>query len=120
MTDNRPLDDAGMPLLAEALPRSLRNLIADDGYACTFQTMGQYRTALLKAFDAVTAGKEVTTPGLLKAAAFVEQKADGYADALGYGVAGMLCFDRQEKLDHYTTLTELAGEIRTLAAMEGA
>ncbi|WP_375199091.1 hypothetical protein [Cupriavidus metallidurans] len=55
MTDNRPLDDAGMPLLAEALPRSLRNLIADDGYACTFQTMGQYRTALLKAFDAAVA-----------------------------------------------------------------
>ena len=30
----------------------IRALIADDGYAITFQTMGQYRTALLKAIDA--------------------------------------------------------------------
>lgn len=31
---------------------ALRRLIADDAYACTFQTFGQYRTALLKAIDA--------------------------------------------------------------------
>jgi hypothetical protein len=30
---------------------AIRRLIADDAYACTFQTMGQYRTALLKAID---------------------------------------------------------------------
>jgi hypothetical protein len=30
----------------------LRRLIADDAFACTFQTFGQYRTALLKAVDA--------------------------------------------------------------------
>jgi hypothetical protein len=28
---------------------SIRDLIADDGYAMSFQSMGQYRTALLKA-----------------------------------------------------------------------
>jgi hypothetical protein len=27
---------------------ALRNLIADDGFASTFQSMGQYRTELLK------------------------------------------------------------------------
>lgn len=30
----------------------LRRLIADDGYAISFQTMGQYRTALLRVIDA--------------------------------------------------------------------
>ena len=29
-----------------------RDLIADDSWASTFQSVGQYRTALLKAFDA--------------------------------------------------------------------
>lgn len=32
----------------------IRNLIANDAYAITFQTMGQYRTALLNAIDAST------------------------------------------------------------------
>jgi hypothetical protein len=36
--------------------KELRRLIADDAYACTFQTFGQYRTALLKAFDAALKG----------------------------------------------------------------
>lgn len=31
--------------------QSIRDLIADDAYAITFQTMGQYRTALLAALD---------------------------------------------------------------------
>jgi hypothetical protein len=31
---------------------SIRNLIADDSFAIGFQSMGQYRTALLKALDA--------------------------------------------------------------------
>lgn len=30
---------------------SIRQLIADDAHACTFQSFGQYRTALLKAID---------------------------------------------------------------------
>ena len=30
----------------------IRALIADDAYACTFQSLGQYRTALLKALAA--------------------------------------------------------------------
>ncbi len=38
----------------------LRVVLADDGYACTFQTMGQYRTALLKTFDTVAATEEPT------------------------------------------------------------
>jgi hypothetical protein len=35
----------------------LRRLIADDAYAMTFQTFGQYRTALLKAADKIAAGE---------------------------------------------------------------
>lgn len=31
---------------------NFRDLIADDSWASTFQSVGQYRTALLKAFDA--------------------------------------------------------------------
>lgn len=31
----------------------IRDLIADDSYASTFQTMGQYRTGLLKNADAL-------------------------------------------------------------------
>lgn len=30
---------------------SIRALIADDGYALSFQTLGQYRAALLRAID---------------------------------------------------------------------
>lgn len=40
-----------------------RQLIADNGFACTFQSLGQYRTALLKSIDATTAvsrGADVT------------------------------------------------------------
>ena len=32
----------------------IRKLIANDAYACTFQTMGQYRAALLKAMQTVS------------------------------------------------------------------
>lgn len=38
---------------------ALRRLIADDAYAMTFQTFGQYRTALLKAIDNATAAAGV-------------------------------------------------------------
>lgn len=41
----------------EADNEALRRLIADDGYAMTFQTMGQYRTALLKAMAARPGGQ---------------------------------------------------------------
>lgn len=44
--------EAGSPFTVSA---ALRMLIADDAYAMTFQTFGQYRTALLKAIDAATA-----------------------------------------------------------------
>ncbi len=49
------------------------------------------------------------------AAAHIERKAEAHADDLGYGVGGTLCFGRQEEMDHYTTLTELAEELRILA-----
>ncbi len=38
----------------------LRTILADDSHAFTFQTMGQYRTALLKAFDNVATAEEPT------------------------------------------------------------
>ncbi len=40
------LDDERLP---PATLESLRRLIADDAWAATFQTLGQYREALLKA-----------------------------------------------------------------------
>ena len=43
-----PLD---MPHLDCLRVRSLRELIADDAYALTFQTFGQYRAALIRAAD---------------------------------------------------------------------
>ncbi|MDE4918597.1 hypothetical protein ACUXAV_000696 [Cupriavidus metallidurans] len=54
--------------------------------------------------------------GMREAADFVAGKADDYANQFGYSVGGTLCFDRQEKMDHYTTLTELAEEIRAMAS----
>jgi hypothetical protein len=38
---------------------SIRDLIADDSFAIGFQTVGQYRTALLKALDALPPAPEV-------------------------------------------------------------
>ncbi|MGG7604661.1 hypothetical protein [Massilia sp. BKSP1R2A-1] len=37
--------------ISDVMLRALRNLIANDSYAMTFQTMGQYRAALLSHFD---------------------------------------------------------------------
>ncbi|WP_027864284.1 hypothetical protein [Massilia alkalitolerans] len=37
--------------LSAVMLRALRNLIANDSYAMRFQSMGQYRTALLHHFD---------------------------------------------------------------------
>lgn len=37
--------------LSGVMLRALRNLIANDSYAMSFQSMGQYRTALLSHFD---------------------------------------------------------------------
>jgi hypothetical protein len=39
--------------ISAVMLRALRNLIANDSYAMTFQSMGQYRTALLSHFDNV-------------------------------------------------------------------
>lgn len=54
--------------------------------------------------------------GLREAADFIANKADDYANQFGFGVAGSLSFGNQVKMDHYTSLTELAEEIRILAA----
>lgn len=40
------LDDAPLPDLVRC---SLLSLIRDDGYAASFQSLGQYRTALIRA-----------------------------------------------------------------------
>lgn len=48
-------EENGMRLIPLGDISLLRALIADDGYAMTFQSMGQYRSALLKA---LTPGKD--------------------------------------------------------------
>lgn len=54
------------------------------------------------------------------AAAFIERKAEEFARDFGYSDMGSLSFGSgdhaQVKMDHYTSLTELAEEIRALAA----
>jgi len=48
----RNLREAALALRAWLTERErMRRLVRDDYYACTFQTMGQYRTALLKALS---------------------------------------------------------------------
>jgi hypothetical protein len=37
----------------------IRELIASDSYAMTFQSLGQYRTALLRAIAEIQAGEEI-------------------------------------------------------------
>jgi hypothetical protein len=60
------LDREPHPAVAPADPfavsAALRLLIADDAYAMTFQTFGQYRTALLRAIDAAAAAAGVALP----------------------------------------------------------
>ena len=46
------LDDAPLP---DSVRCSLLSLIRDDGYAASFQSLGQYRTALLRAIREDTA-----------------------------------------------------------------
>jgi hypothetical protein len=57
--------------------KSIRDLIANDGYAMSFQSMGQYRTALLKALDSEHAGAAPPTPGeMSELVAFLKQEAE--------------------------------------------
>lgn len=63
------------PLSAVMLP-ALRNLIANDSYAMTFQSMGQYRAALLRHFDDLVVAPDAEggtsqCPGLRPQAAIV-------------------------------------------------
>jgi hypothetical protein len=52
---------------------SIRDLIANDSYAMSFQSMGQYRTALLKALD--SAVEPVGAGELSELVAFLKQEA---------------------------------------------
>ena len=48
----------GVPALTE-----FRALLEDDGYAATFQTLGQYRTALIRALKSVVETPAGAAPG---------------------------------------------------------
>lgn len=56
------------PVIPATLPqwppelKELRRLIANDGFAVSFQTMGQYRSALLRAMDAMVAATAPLEP----------------------------------------------------------
>lgn len=54
--------------------------------------------------------------GLREAADYIASKADDYANRFGFGIAGSLSFGSQVKMDHFTSLCELAEELRALAA----
>ncbi|CAJ0817029.1 hypothetical protein LMG19087_02959 [Ralstonia wenshanensis] len=63
----------------------LRALIADDGFAATFQTMGRYRTALLQiasalARSATPAAEPVVTDHSVDGNKMVEEQAERKAD----------------------------------------
>ena len=72
---------------------SFRELLSDDGYAATFQTMGQYRTALLAAFPKQHARAPLPVPTDIMVA-----RAQGRAEAL----AIILNLDAEEGLNDYT------------------
>jgi hypothetical protein len=56
--------------------QGLRALIADDAYAMSFQTLGQYRAALLKAAEAPQAQPAAAVPDIDALAQFI-RKVDG-------------------------------------------
>jgi len=66
---------------------SIRNLIADDSFAIGFQSMGQYRTALLKALD-VTPPAPVAPVSDSKMSAYNHRAAARFAilDRLGKAI----------------------------------
>ena len=43
----------------DPMQQAVRNLIANDAYAASFQSMGQYRAALLQHFDTLLAPRPV-------------------------------------------------------------
>jgi hypothetical protein len=53
--------------------KSIRDLIANDGYAMSFQSMGQYRTALLKALDQAVVPIAVKERPILKSNPFNDE-----------------------------------------------
>lgn len=58
--DGMEATEATEPADPFTVSAALRRLIADDAYAATFQTFGQYRMALLKAIDNATAAAGVS------------------------------------------------------------
>jgi hypothetical protein len=81
------------------------------------ESVGEKSDGLARDIDAREAlQRKYGTLGTVEdAAAFIERKAEAHASDFGYGVGGTLCFGRQEEMDHYATLTELAEELRMLA-----
>jgi hypothetical protein len=50
-------------LSTAAILQRLRDALNDDAYAATFQSMGQYRTSLLKHIDNLAAANELREKG---------------------------------------------------------
>lgn len=49
------MKDQATPADPNPMRQAMRNLIANDAYAASFQSMGQYRAALLQHFDTLLA-----------------------------------------------------------------
>jgi hypothetical protein len=53
-----PMIERALSAAADAARQEVINLVRDDGYAMTFQSLGQYRTALLKSLRARDTGRQ--------------------------------------------------------------
>lgn len=49
------MTDQTTPAALDPMQQAMRSLIANDAYAASFQSMGQYRAALLQHFDTLLA-----------------------------------------------------------------
>lgn len=84
---------------------------ATDDLAMASAFSAGYRASLAAASPAAPAALT-----LADAVAHIERKAEDYKERFGYSDMGALSFGSQVKMDHYTSLTELADELRELAA----
>ncbi|AZG14908.1 hypothetical protein [Cupriavidus pauculus] len=115
---------AGIAAAVNAMADETAYLLAGKNGERLLESVAQFRSAASadkaqdqRDIDAREAlqRKHGTLATVEDAAAHIERKAETHANDLGYGVGGTLCFGRQEEMDHYTTLTELAEELRILA-----